>query len=185
MFDFTPFYNKTTTLSALSAQLTPADVRALTNEMIDAMLALLEGCVDADVTFVPDDPQANPQEEEGRGWTIGHIVVHTTASAEENAFLAAELARGAVREGRSRYETPWQQLTSLAQCRQRLEESRRMRLACADIWPDAPHLDNRVDLPWLGEQLNAQGRFALGLMHDTTHVAQLAEAARQARAARR
>lgn len=183
MLDFTPFFNKTATISALSAGLAPADLRDLTNEMVDAMMASLDGCADADVTFVPVDPQASP--EEGRqGWTIGHIVVHTTASAEEAAVVAAELARGVEREGRSRYETPWEQITSLEQCRQRLEESRRIRLAAIDMWPDAPHLDNRLDLPWLGDKVNAQGRFVLGLMHDTGHVAQLAEAARQAKAAR-
>jgi hypothetical protein len=183
VLDFTPFQNKATTLSELSAQLTAADVRALTNEIIDAMLASLEGCVDADVAFVPDDPQAKP-EDEGRGWTIAHIVAHTTATAEESAFVAAEMARGVTREGRSRYEMPWQEITTIAQCRQRLEESRRMRLACADLWPDEPHLDNRVDMPWLGEQLNAQGCFALGLWHDTIHVGQLAQTTRQAKAAR-
>jgi hypothetical protein len=40
-------------------------------------------------------------------WTLGHVIVHITASAEESAFLAAELARGVHRRtGRSRFEVP-------------------------------------------------------------------------------
>jgi hypothetical protein len=110
--------------------------------------------------------------------------VHTTASAEESAALAAELARGVEFHGRSRYETPWETVTTIAQCRHRLEESRRMRLMSLEMWPDQPHLDNVYE-PWPGaSEVNPIGRFVLGLMHDDAHLDQIAKIVRQAKAAR-
>ena len=110
------------------------------------------------------------------------MVVHVTASSEESAALATELARGVENHGRSRSEIPWETVSTLAQCRQRLEESRRMRHASLDMWPDAPYLDNRYE-PWPGMSLNATGRFALGLGHDADHLGQIGEIVRQAKAA--
>ena len=52
----------------------------------------------------------------------------------------ADLARGVAFHGRSRSEVPWETVTTIAQCRARLEESRRMRLASLDMWPDQPYL---------------------------------------------
>src|SRR5262245_57781354 len=117
MLDFTPVRRKELKISQLAATLTPADLAHLTNEMIDAMLSLIAGCTDADVTFVPDDPQANDTyavkpDEVNLAWTLGHIIVHVTASSEESAFLAAELARGVAFHGRSRAEVPWPTVTS-------------------------------------------------------------------------
>jgi hypothetical protein len=189
MLDFRSVRDKKTTLSELVAGLTLDDLRALTNEMIDTMLGMIAGCVDADVVFVPSDPAAHDQfaateEEVKLAWTLGHVIVHTTASAEESAALAAELARGVAFHGRSRYETPWQTVTTIAQCRRRLEESRRMRLTSLAMWPDEPHLDNVYE-PWQGAPLvNAIGRFVLGLMHEDDHVGHIAEIVRQAQAAR-
>jgi hypothetical protein len=178
MIDFTPLRRKEQSLGELASALTTADLRAATNEMIDGMLAPLAEAEDADVTFVAHDPEAES------GWTLGHIITHTTATAEEAAFTAAELARGVEFHGRSRYEVPWEQITTVAQCRARLEESRRMRLASLDMWPDQPHLGVTQEMPWLGESLAAPARFALGLMHDEVHLGQIAEVARQAREAR-
>jgi hypothetical protein len=166
------------------------DLARLTNEMIDSMLGMIAGCTDADVVFVPDDPEAYDEYAENEAdlelaWTLGHVIVHTTASAEEAAFLAAELARGVeMRVRRSRWEVPWQTVTTIAQCRQRLEESRRMRLASLAMWPDEPNLENhyvyrRTDVP-----INAKTRFAFGLAHDESHVEQIAEIVRQAKQAR-
>ncbi len=117
-------------------------------------------------------------------WTVGHVVVHTTASAEESAAIAAELARGVAYHGRSRYEVPWKDMRTLAGCRQRLEESRRMRLASLELWPDDPHLENKVEVWMESPPVNAIGRFVLGLMHEQSHLEQIAEIVRQARAAR-
>lgn len=189
MLTFDRLNDKQVTLSELTAGLTVADLRALTHEMVDTMLALIAGCEDADVTFVPvdpeaDDPYAETFEEATLAWNLGHVIVHTTASAEESAFLAAELARGVALHGRSRYEVPWQQITTIEQCQRRLDESRRMRLASLDLWPDPPHLEVTVTYGWSPDPVNAVGRFVRGLNHDHAHLGQLAEIARQARAAR-
>ncbi len=189
MLDFTPLRAKQMTLRELAAPLTLADLRALTNEMIDEMLSLIAASTDADVVFVPTDPQANDtfaadESEKDVAWTLGHVLVHTTASAEESAFLAAEMARGVPPHGRSRYETPWQTVTTIAQCRARLEESRRMRLASLGLWPDQPILSNTYE-PWPGAgDMDAVGRFILGLAHDADHLGQIADIARQAQTAR-
>lgn len=190
MLDFTPVRTNEMTIDQLTAGLSPDDLRRLTNEMVDRMLALIAACTDADVVFVPVDPEAHDsyasdEAEVALAWTLGHVIVHTTASAEESAALATGLARGVRgRRLRSRYEVDWETVTTIAQCRARLEESRRMRLASLDMWPDEPHLENRYQ-PWPGVgEINAVGRFALGLKHDDDHLAQIAEIVRQARAAR-
>lgn len=89
-----------------------------------------------------------------------------------------------VRDGRSRSEIPWETVTTIEQCRARLEESRRMRLASLEMWPDAPYLDNKIT-PWaaIGE-IDAYGRFVLGLTHDQDHLAQIENVIAQAKAAR-
>lgn len=185
MLDFGPVRNKSITIDQLCADLTLDDLRRLTHEMVDANLKLTAGCSDADVVFVPDDPAAEDAyavhpEEVFLPWTLAHVIVHTTASSEESAFLAAELARGVPhREGRSRFEVPWRTVTTIEQCRQRLEESRRMRLASLDLWPDPPHLDN-LFATRSGARYNAIVRFVLGLFHDDSHLGQIAEIVRQA-----
>jgi len=181
MIDFTPVFRGETTFGEFCAVWTKDDLRALTNNSIDALLAEIADCTDADVNFVASDPEA----EGGIGWTIGHVVAHTTASGEESAFLAAELARGVPSDGgRSRYEMQGKLLNTIAKCRQRLEESRHMRLTCLDVWPAEPHLDNVSELSFLPGPINAVARFALGLMHDQMHPPHLQEIARQAKAAR-
>jgi hypothetical protein len=189
MLDFQALRERRTTLLELTAGLTPADLRALTNEMIDTMQALIRDCTDQDVTFVPEDPDAfdayaGSGAAVSMAWTLGHVIVHATASAEEAAFLAAELARGVGLHGRSRYETPWEGVTTIAECRERLEESRRMRLATLDVWPDAPHLEVTYQVAPDRPRFNAIQRFVAGLRHDFDHLGQIAEIARQAAAAR-
>ena len=136
--------------------------------------------------MVPHDPDAydewaETEEEIGISWTLGHVIVHTTASAEEAAFLGTELARGVQnRGGRSRSEVPWQTITTIDQCHHRLEESRRMRLAMLDVWPDEPYLNNarrrRRDL-----YINPIAQFLLGLLHDDSHLGQIENIVQQAR----
>lgn len=189
MLDYAAWRRREMTLEELTADLTTADLRRETNEMVDAMLALIAGCTDANVVFVPHDPRANDtfagdESERYLAWTLGHVIVHTTASAEESAALAAELARGvALEPRRSRYETPWPTVTTIAQCRQRLEESRRMRLGSLAMWPDRPHLENVYE-PRPGRPLNCVGRFLFGLLHDHDHLGQIADVVAQARAER-
>ncbi len=189
MFDFTPVIQKKAKLSELTANLTTNDLRSYTNEMIDTLLSLVVDCTDTDVTFEPSDPQANDkyaatEAEVHLAWTLGHLIVHVTASAEESAFLAAELARGVTFHGRSRYEVPWQTVSSIAQCRDRLEDSRRMRLASLDLWPNPPHLDNVYEVPgWPSGPLNCVTRFMLGLSHDNAHLDQIKAVVQQSHAA--
>jgi hypothetical protein len=191
MFDFTPVSQQRKKMSKLAAPLPIEDLRSYTNEMIDTMLSLIADSVDADVVFEPIDPQADDTYAETEAelhlaWTLGHIIVHVTASAEESAFLAAELARGVKFHGRSRYEVPWQTVISIAQCRDRLEESRKMRLALLDVWPAPPHLDNTYEVPgWPVGPINCVTRYMLGLSHDNTHLDQIKDVVQQSRAARK
>lgn len=191
MLDFSLVHNRELTTQQLVERenISSADLQGLTNEMIDRMLRLMAGCADADVTFAPNDPKANDTyassaAEIGLAWTLGHVIVHVTASAEESAFIAAELARGVRRgDARSRFEIPWQTVTTIRQCRERLEESRRMRLASLEMWPQPPHLKNMY-APRAGLEYNCVARFVGGLAHDDSHLGQIENIIAQARAAR-
>jgi hypothetical protein len=191
MLDFTPVRKKERTMRELVSGIGPDDLRRLTNEMIDSIRGLIAECTDADVIFTPSDPgaydsAAATEAELHMPWTLGHLIVHTTASSEEAAAIAAELARGVPhRGGRSRSEVHWQTITTIAQCRDRLEESRRMRLASLEMWPAQPHLDNTYQPREGAEHTNAVMRFVNGLRHDDDHVGQIADVVAQARAARR
>lgn len=137
MLDFAAVRRGEKTIADLAVGLTVADLRDLTNEMVDHQLAQIASANDADVVFTPvdpgaDDPYASNEADRNISWNLGHLIVHVTASSEEGAFIAAEMARGIVRDGRSRSEIPWESVTTIAQCRHRLEESRRMRLAMLD-----------------------------------------------------
>jgi hypothetical protein len=188
LLDFTLVKNKTLTFSDLARDLTKTDLRNLTNEMIDTMLSIIADATDEDVVFVPQDPNADDPygipEEKNLVWTLGHVAVHATASSEESAALALTLARGLIPEGRSRYEVPWRSVQTIDQVRHRFEESRRMRLAMLDAWPDEPHLEVTYSLSPRFGPFNATSRFLMGLYHDDDHLGQLREIMRQAREAR-
>lgn len=186
MLDFAAVRARTQSIQELAAGLTKVDLAAATRAMTNDVLARINGCNDADVVFVPVDPIANDEfaadvADVGLSWTLGHVIVHLTASAEEAAFIAAELARGVAREGRSRYETPWPTVTTIDHCRRRLHESRTMILASLEAWPDQPHLD--VTLPGATGPRNAIARFVSGVSHADSHREQVSEIVRQARAA--
>ena len=189
MLDFRKARDQTTSFEDLTAGLTVDDLRELTHEMIDHVVDLIRECQDEDVVFIPEDPEANDSfaasgEEVKMPWTLGHVIVHITASSEESAFLAAELARGVPhREARSRYEVHWTTIQTVSQCYQRLEESRRMRLASLDIWPDKPHLDNRYESRY-GGQVNPVMQFVFGLSHADAHLRQIVDIVSQAKAHR-
>jgi hypothetical protein len=190
MFDFSSipagasFPEAITALVGMAPTVSKDQLRSATNASIDHMLGLIKDADDAIVVLVPRDENAfdahAAPEHQHDGWTLGHVIVHATASSEESAFIAAELARGVENHGRSRYETPWESITTIAQCRQRLEESRRMRLASLDIWPDAPMLDNAYTLTEGAPPVNAIARFLLGLRHESSHHGQIAEIVAQA-----
>ncbi len=168
-------------------------LRALTEDLYDEVGAIVAPATDAAVVFEPVDPDANDtfgaSEEANLPWTLAHVVVHLTASAEESAALASQLARGIPvpqgEAGRSRYETPWETVATAAAVRDRLAESRRICRAFLDAWPDQPHLDVAyTPIPRFGP-LNAVGRYALGLFHGDAHLGQLREIMRQAQEAGR
>ena len=99
MLDFASLRAKMISLDEFSAGLALDDLQRLTDEMIDAMLAAIADAQDHDVTFVPEDPDAYDEyaaeaENVGLAWTLGHVIVHATASGEEGAARSATLARG-------------------------------------------------------------------------------------------
>lgn len=187
MLDFAPILSKEMRFAELVAPLTIDELRQLTNNMIDSMLDLIADCTDENVVFVPSDPDANDTfatdgVEADLAWTLAHVIVHVTASSEEGAAIAAELARGVEFHGRSRSEVEWESVTTIAQVRQRLEESRRMRLASLEMWPDAPYLDNVHEPYSFVGPINAVGYFVTGLFHGDSHLKQIGEIVRQATA---
>ncbi|MEO8285448.1 MAG: DinB family protein [Chloroflexota bacterium] len=179
---------QTFTLPTSTDGLTVDDLRGLTNEMIDTMLDIIKDCTDKDVTFEPSDPDAydeaaSSDDELKISWTLGHVIVHATASSEEAASIAAELARGVEWHGRSRSEVPWRTVTTIEQCRHRLEESRHMRLASLEMWPDEPHFHNTYTAREGAPPTNCVRRFLNGLRHDESHLEQLERIVRECRGA--
>jgi len=186
VIDFEPLHRREVSLQALATGLSPGDLGAMTREMCAKQLDLIQDAEDADVVFVPDDPEANDEfaartEEVGLSWTLGHVVVHATASSEESAALALTLARGLPVEGRSRYEVPWQAATTVEFLRHRIQESQRMRLAMLEAWPDEPHLDNFYTSYPGRPSMNGLARFLGGLAHDDSHLDQIHKILVQAR----
>lgn len=164
-------------IADLTRDIKQTDLRRMTDELFDALEAILTDVKDAAVLFVPRDPAASDQNEEG--WTISHVVAHLTATLEGAAAAAAMLARGAKIEGNLRYEVHWESLSTIQLVQARLRESHRMCCAFLDAWPDEPHLDETMTLiPVLGP-LNAIGFSALGVMHGQGHLDQLRETIRQ------
>ena len=186
MLDFEAVRDGSKSLDELTNLLTWDDLRDLTNEMINSQLRIISKAEDEDITFIPVDPDAydpfaESESEIDMPWTLGHIIVHVTASSEESAFLSAELARGVRwRGGRSRYEVPWQRIKTVSQCRNRLEESRRIRLACLDVWPNPPDLNNTYQTTE-GVKVSAILQFIYGLYHEYSHIDQIKEILKQAK----
>jgi DinB family protein len=191
IIDFSPIDRNEIKWLEFAAPFTAADLKAATIASIDTILDIIKDLNDAQVIFLPDDQQADDPHavpgEEHIGWSVAHLIVHTTASSEEGAAYSSWLARGIAcpREPRPRYETNWHTVTTKAQCVQRLEESRRIRLAYLDTWPDQPHLDvyREVSERFLEKfgPMNAIASFLSGLKHECGHHDQMREAARQAR----
>jgi hypothetical protein len=186
VIDFEPYRRREQTLQELADGLGKDDLARLTNEMCDRQLELIAGAEDPDVTLVPDDPDAydafaSSADEEHIAWTLGHVIVHATASSEEAAAHALTLARGLEVQGRSRYEVPWRRATTASFLRARIQESRRMRLAMLKAWPDEPHLDAFYQSSPKRPPVNAVGRFLGGLAHDDSHLQQITKILTQAR----
>lgn len=188
MLDFSPIDNKEMQILEFSKAVTVAHMRQATEDSIEYLLSLLADLDDTDVTFDPLDPLADdPFAKEGEekiGWSLAHLVVHVTASSEEGASIASILARGIEFEGRLRYETPWETVKTVAHCRQRLEESRRMRLGALDMFPDEPHLNvfRKLSPRYVEKfgEMNAPATFLFGLWHEVGHYAQFRDVCQQA-----
>lgn len=184
MLDFQPVREKKITLQDLVRDLTKDDLHRELNEMYDEVLRLIAECTDAHVTFEPIDEKADDpysvKGEERLAWTLGHVIVHLTASMEESASIASELARGVTYHGRSRWEIPWRTATTIAQCHARLEESRRMCLASLEMWPEPPHMENTYAPAEGAVPHTCVSRFASGLRHASDHLAQIVDIVRQA-----
>ena len=167
-------------------------LRKVSDESIEHLFAMLDGLADADIANTPADPEADDpyavEGEEKIGWTFGHLIAHVTASTEEAAAFSSLLARGVAASERPRYETPWRDITTVDLVRQRLDESRRMRNAYLETWPDSPFLDvHRVVSERLAGRfgnMNAPAAFLFGLSHEVGHYDQIEEVKRQALAAR-
>lgn len=190
--DFTPVLERQMTPIEFAADYTIDDLRAMTDASIDTIRGFLDGLEDADVTFDPIDPHADDPYavagEENIGWSLAHLIVHVTASSEEGAALSSLLARGIPTKERPRYETPWRDVTTVAECIARLEESRRMRHGYLDTWPDAPFLDVYRDVSEKFTAhfglMNAPAAFIFGLSHEVGHFDQFRDVRQQALAAR-
>lgn len=192
MVDFSPVKNKEKKYIDLwhDDNLTIQDLRDATTRSIAHILSLISSLDDAGIAHEPQDDNANDpyavEGEENIGWTVGHLVAHVTASSEESAAFASMLARGVEGlEHRPRYETPWREVDTKAKAIQRLEESRRIRLAYLDTFPDEPHYNNlrtglseRAQNAW--GDLNAPAEFLRGLSHEVGHYSQIEDAVQQA-----
>ena len=194
MIDFSPMRDGEVSFIEYAARenIGTSALRDYSDESVDFLLSLLDWLRDADIVFDPEDPNADDPfavaGEENIGWTFGHLIAHVTASSEEGAALSSLLARGIPASERPRYETPWRDITTVAQVRQRLEESRRMRNAYLETWPDAPLLEVVRDVSErftarFGE-MNAPASFLFALSHEVGHYQQIEEVKRQALADR-
>jgi hypothetical protein len=192
MIDFSPIDDQTVKYIEFAEKLSIDDLRQAANESIDYLLSLIANLDDDDLTFDPVDPEANDpyavEGEENIGWSVAHLIAHVTATAEEGAAFSSLLARGIPASERPRYETPWRDITTQAQCVQRLEESRRMRLAYLDTWPNQPHLDiyRQVSERFVAKfgEMNAPASYLFSLKHEYGHYDQINEVIKQALAAK-
>lgn len=177
--DFAAVRAGTKTLAEQAKGFTLADLQGATKELFDGLQSLLANASNQAIVFVPHDAAATSGDE--RGWTIGHVVTHLTATLEESCAVAAQLARGVEFDAqvRLRYETPWESVQTVEQVRARLAESRRIALAFLDAWPDEPNLQLAITrIPAFGP-LNAIGLCVLGIGHGQLHQQQVAETLKQ------
>lgn len=190
LIDFSPLREDISNLPEFAARFTVADLKKATNTYIDTITALVEDLTDEQLTFDPDDPQADDPAAADPAdryipWNLAHLVLHVTASSEEGAAFGSMQARGVMLPAgiRLRYEPDWRAVTTKQQVLQRLQESRRIRLAYLDTFPDNPQLDLYRPLGEespLNNKINAIGSVLFGLMHEDGHLDQMRKARRQA-----
>ncbi len=181
MIDFGQVRRKEETWHELVDELgiTRESLGPLTGEVRSKLLEVIVDLDDADVTCVPLDPDTNDP-----SWTLCHVIVRATAYAEEAAPQGLTLARGIDVREPSCYEVPWESATTAEFIEDRLQESRRIRLAMLTARPDRPHLNIfHVSAPGQPGR-NAIARFASGIYHDDGHVDHIRKIAAQAKAGR-
>ncbi len=189
--DFAPLHQNQVNLYEFSQPFSLDDFREAINASIDTLVDMINQTTDEQIVHLPIDPDANDPhataDEQKIGWSLGHLVLHVTASSEEGASWSSILARGIAFGNRMRHEESWHtHCRTRAACLHRLEESRRMRLAYLDAWPDTPHLDvfwEADPTSFLYQLINAKSAIMLGLSHEMVHHNQFREALRQAQAA--
>jgi len=179
VFDMEAFRSGKASYADLVRDITHSDLYRLTDEFFATIQPIVADVTDTAATFVPRDPALKDPDEQA--YTLGHVIVHLTASLEELASIASVLARGIAFDGRLRYEVPWETIHTARQIHERLKESWRMCRAYLDAWPDEPHLDiTSMRVPRFGP-MNAIGMHMLGIVHGESHIEQLREIMRQAK----
>ncbi len=175
-YNLAPAFGGQALYADLIHDLDHAGLVAYATDLYRQVAEIVAGVPDAAVTRVAHDAAAEGE----AGWTLGHLIVHANASAEEGCAVGSSLARGVPFDGRSRYEVPWETVQTTPQLHERVAEGRRICLAFLQTWPDAPHPDlTIIRIPQLGP-MNAVQVCALGLIHLDGHLDQLREVVRQA-----
>src|SRR5258708_31685287 len=141
LINFQPVYNKEKTLGDLASQYSNADLHAALNSYVDFTIQIINSVSDEQALYIPFDPGANDpyattEAERHVGWSLVHLVMHVTASAEEAAAFSSILARGIAIGGRLRSERDWRYVATCAEAVARLEECRRICLAYPGTWAD-------------------------------------------------
>jgi hypothetical protein len=189
LIDFQPVFKKEKTLIDLANEYSHAGLGDALNSYVDVTLQIINSVSDEQAQYIPfdpeaDDPHAATEADRHIGWSLIHLVMHVTATAEEAAAFSSILARGIAIGGRLRRWRNWRAVTTCAETVARLEECRRMCLAYLATWPDRPDLSTKRTMPedfkWPGP--NAPISFLAGLMHWHKHIEQLQQVAEQARA---
>ncbi|HEY8600098.1 MAG TPA: DinB family protein [Thermomicrobiales bacterium] len=181
--DFAAIQTGQRTYAAIVAEFDRNDLISLTQEYYAEIKGIVSGATDAAIVAIPIDPALKDQNEGEGAWTIGHIIAHLTATAEESAALASALARGAdfADDLRLRADVAWETLQTAEQINARLAESQRICLAFLETWPDAPDLARTMTfIPRFGP-MNAISRYMLGIFHADMHLDQLREIMRRMR----
>ena len=98
MLDCTPVRTRQMTMQQFASAFTRDDLARWTELSVARFLLLLDAARDVAVSFLPDDPEANDPyaadpADQHLAWPLGHVIAHTTASADEYATVAAEIAR--------------------------------------------------------------------------------------------
>lgn len=180
LIDFQPVIKKELPMIEFARRFTLDELRVALASYVEATRQIVEAASDEQLFRIPEDPEADDPYTENEaeryvGWSLAHLVLHVTASAEEGAAFSSMLARGVAVSERLRYEPDWRTLTGRSAVLARLAECQRMCTAYLDTWPDEPHLETLRVLPekWKDVRINAPAAFLGGLSHWSRHITQM------------